>query len=158
MGVLLRPGAGHEQGEGGDQGGRDEGARPRQGEQRERDGRHHGPDDGDQTGVAEVSEPAGMAGSDHVEGHESETHHADRFARHPQPAAGEDPRTAEGDGRQDEKHDRSATHPSQLQATARKVTAATSRQSAPSVSRIFGTDAPRSRGASRAVGRNAAPP
>ncbi len=45
--------------------------------------------------------------------------------------------------------------PSQLHATARNVTAATSRQSAPSVSRILGTDAPRSRGASRSAGRDA---
>ena len=48
--------------------------------------------------------------------------------------------------------------PSQLHATARNVTAATSRQSAPSVSRILGTEAPVSRGAPRSPRRVASAP
>ncbi len=48
--------------------------------------------------------------------------------------------------------------PSQLHATARKVTAATSRQSAPSVSRILGTEAPVNRGAGRPPRRDAPAP
>ncbi len=92
--------------------------------------------------VGAAAEPAGGTRAEEVQREHAERHHDERLTGDPQPGAVQQERG--GARRGSVKAPRTAVRPptpSADQETARKMTAATSRQNAPRPSRIFGTDA-----------------